>query len=103
MLINLGAGLPRNQYTQPVLEAETGEANGNADEDNEETTADDVQEPDDRQLLSLVIEELDERFPGEQGEAQIERILKTVKTEYDQAHAAHAAANGNAMDASEPK
>ncbi|KIX03218.1 uncharacterized protein Z518_06770 [Rhinocladiella mackenziei CBS 650.93] len=89
MLINLGVGLPRNQYSQAAAaETETGATNGDVEEGNEEAAAQEVQEPDDRQLLSLVIEELEERFPGEQGEAKMEKILQTMKAEFDRAHAA---------------
>lgn len=59
----------------------------------EEQAAEDAGEPDDRQLLSLIIEELEERFSGEEGEAKIEKILATMRTEYDRAQVT-AAANG---------
>ncbi|EXJ87747.1 hypothetical protein A1O1_04673 [Capronia coronata CBS 617.96] len=92
MLINLGIGLPRNQSSQPSAAAEDGE---------EENEAEEVQEPDDRQLLSIVIEELEDRFPGEEGEAKIEKILQTMRTEFNRAQAATKAneANGNGSEA----
>ncbi|KAK7892369.1 hypothetical protein LTR67_007465 [Exophiala xenobiotica] len=86
-LINLGVGLPRNQ---PASKPEGAD---DAMEVDEEQPAEDVEEPDDRQLLSLIVEELEERFSGEEGEAKIEKILNTMRTEYDRAHVT-AAANG---------
>ncbi|OQV03363.1 hypothetical protein CLAIMM_08414 [Cladophialophora immunda] len=52
-------------------------------------------ESDDRQFLSLVIEEMEERFSGEEGEAQVQQILETMREEYNRAHATHASANGD--------
>ena len=86
-LINLGVGLPRNQSA-----SKSDAPDGEMDVD-EEQAAEDVGEPDDRQLLSLIIEELEERFSGEEGEAKIEKILATMRTEYDRAQVT-AAANG---------
>ncbi|EXJ82853.1 hypothetical protein A1O3_06668 [Capronia epimyces CBS 606.96] len=98
MLINLGVGLPRNQISRPGADAE----NGEAAEADEEDAADEVQEPDDRQLLSIVIEELEDRFPGEEGEAKVEKILETMRTEFDRAQAvASEKANANAKNGTE--
>lgn len=93
MLINLGVGLPRTQYSQPAA----GAANG-ADGDEEQEEAEEVQEPDDRQLLSIVIEELEERFSGEEGEAKVEKILETMRAEFDKAQAS---ANGDGVNGNE--
>lgn len=106
MLINLGVGLPRNQSSKPGVNDESaaasnGEEEEAAGEEEEEEEEEEAQEPDDRSLLSLVIEEVEDRFPGEQGEAKIDRILETMRTEYDRAHAAHAAANGGATNISQ--
>ena len=86
MLVNLGVGLPRTQPTQITATTENGATNGETDEANGEPDAEEV-EPDDRQLLSLVIEELEERYAGEQGDAKIEKILKAMKTEFERAQA----------------
>ncbi|EXJ56372.1 uncharacterized protein A1O5_12639 [Cladophialophora psammophila CBS 110553] len=112
MLINLGLGLPRGQQQQQAaddnaqMEGVTGEGDdvdddddaAAADETNGQRTAEGEEEPldpDDRQFLSLVVEELEERFPGEEGEAQIQKILETMREEYNRAHAMHASSNGN--------
>lgn len=92
VLINLGVGLPRSQSSQPATEADGGEIEGDP-EDSEPPPGEEEQEIDDRQLLSLVIEELDERFAGDQGEAKIEKILQTMRTEFSRAQTT-AAANG---------
>lgn len=88
VLINLGIGLPRNQ--SPPKEAET---NGESEEPDEEAAEDAQEEPDDRQLLSLVIEEVDDRFPGDEGEDKIQKILETMRAEFDRA-SAKATTNG---------
>ncbi|KIX99971.1 uncharacterized protein Z520_04609 [Fonsecaea multimorphosa CBS 102226] len=110
-LINLGLGLPRGQQQQQNADEDdqaqdvNGEGDNNDDVD-DHAPADGVDgqipaegeeqpEPDDRQFLSLVIEELEERFPGEEGEAQVQQILETMREEYNRAHAAHASANGD--------
>ena len=86
-LINLGVGLPRTQSASKPDGAD------DEMEVDEEEAAEDAGEPDDRQLLSLIIEELEERFSGEEGEAKIEKILDTMRTEYERAQVT-VAANG---------
>ena len=100
MLVNLGVGLPRNLNTQASADTDTAAANGELGEANGDQAAEEVQESDDRQLLSLVIEELEERLPGEQGEAKVEKILQTMKTEFDRAQAR---TNPNGTNGAEPK
>ncbi|KAH0832593.1 hypothetical protein AYO21_06014 [Fonsecaea monophora] len=111
VLINLGLGLPRGQQLRQTTDgdeqAERVNGEGDGDEDDGGGDADvngvdgtaegdeEPQEPDDRQFLSLVIEELEERFPGEEGEAKIQQILETMREEYNRAHAANASTNGD--------
>ena len=94
MLVNLGIGLPRKQNPQAAADTDASLANGELEEIKGEQADEEGQESDDRQLLSLVIEELEERFPGEQGEAKAEQILQTMKTEFDRARA-HTKANSD--------
>ncbi|KIV79346.1 hypothetical protein PV11_06912 [Exophiala sideris] len=89
VLMNLGVGLPRKQPAPK--ESET---NGDSDEPNEDGAEDAQDEPDDRQLLSLVIEEVDDRFSGEQGEDKIQKIIETMRTEFDKATATTDGTNG---------
>ncbi|KEF61447.1 uncharacterized protein A1O9_03013 [Exophiala aquamarina CBS 119918] len=81
MLINLGVGAHRNGSQQKAGDAAPPSFNGNGEELGEEA-AEVEQEQDDRQLLSLVVEELEERFPGEEGEAMIDSILQIIKDAY---------------------
>ncbi|KAI1616701.1 hypothetical protein EDD36DRAFT_415587 [Exophiala viscosa] len=90
VLINLGVGLPRNQPTEKEAEI-----NGDAEEPNEEGAEDAQEEPDDRQLLSLVIEEVDDRFSGEQGEDKIQKVIETMRSEFDKAKATTNGTNGS--------
>jgi len=81
MLINLGVGIQRNGNQQKSDDASSPSINGNGEELGEET-AEAEQEQDDRQLLSLAVEELEERFPGEEGEAMVDNILQIMKDAY---------------------
>ncbi|OAP59254.1 hypothetical protein AYL99_06552 [Fonsecaea erecta] len=108
-LINLGLGLPRGQQRQKAADEDTQAQGVNGEGDHDDNDHDDdaaagqipveeeeePAEPDDRQFLSLVIEELEERFPGEEGEVQVQQILETMREEYNRAHATHASANGD--------
>ena len=115
LMVNLGVGLPRGQ--QPVNEDQTiNDGAGNGEDEkatrNEELPnaidegQDEPYQPSDMELLSCVIEELDDRYSGEEGREQIQKILETVREEYAQAHSVHASTNGaasgdaNAMDVS---
>ncbi|KIW23710.1 uncharacterized protein PV07_11889 [Cladophialophora immunda] len=108
VLINLGLGLPRGQQLATDENAPEERVNGEGDDINDDgvgadgvdgqIAAEGEEEPpesDDRQFLSLVIEEMEERFSGEEGEAQVQQILETMREEYNRAHATHASANGD--------
>ncbi|KAJ4518819.1 hypothetical protein HRR83_003894 [Exophiala dermatitidis] len=90
MLINLGAGLPKNRPSQPPAEGVGEEGAEGAQE---------TQESDDRQLLAVVIEELTDRFPDEDGEDTVGRILEIMQTEFDQAQASTNGNGTNGLDA----
>ena len=92
MVINLGIGTPRTATLSESVE-ETAPVNGD-EEENGERAEEEQHEPDDRQLLSLVVEELEERYPGEKGEAQIDKILQIMKDAFDLAMASTADRNG---------
>ena len=95
MLINLGIGTPRTAAARI-----SSDVNGEGEEN---TAAEEEQpEPDDRQLLSLVVEELEERYPGEEGEAQIDSILQIMRDAFDQAKASSAGQNGTAVNGEAP-
>lgn len=79
-LINLGVGLPTAQSTQKSVEAGDG-----MDVDGEGAGEDAAEEPDYRQMLSLIVEELEDRFPGDEGEAKIQKIFDTMRNEYQRA------------------
>lgn len=96
MLINLGIGTPR-----PTGQQVPAETNGEGDEE-EAAAGEEQPEPDDRQLLSLVVEELEERYPGEEGEAQIDTILQIMRDAFDQAKASGAVQNGTAVNGEAP-
>ncbi|KAL2434381.1 hypothetical protein ABEF95_005689 [Exophiala dermatitidis] len=87
MLINLGVGIPKNRPSQPAAEGDGGEG------------AEETQESDDRQLLAVVIEELTDRFPDEDGEDMVGRILEIMQTEFDQAQASTNGTGTNGLDA----
>lgn len=88
MLVNLGVGTPRNGNQPKVADAALPSVNGDGEEFGEDA-AEEEQEQDDHQLLSLVVEELEERFPGEEGEAMIDNILQILKDAYDQVQASN--------------
>ena len=95
MMVNLGIGTPRNQGAQTSTDAEA--MNGDAEEQAEGAEEEEEEAPpeaDDRQLLSLVIEELEERFAGDEGEEKINEILQTVRDEFDRAQSSIAGQNG---------
>ena len=86
-LINLGIGLQVSQSQDATAEQVNGEVNGDAttngdgikheEGENEEEEAEEGAESGLNQLLfSLVVEEADERFAGEVGDAQIDEILR---------------------------
>lgn len=79
-LINLGVGLPTNQPTQKCTEPDDG-----MDVDGEGAGEDSPEEPDYRQILSLIVEELEDRFSGDEGEARIQKIFDTMRIEYERA------------------
>lgn len=83
MLINLGVGAQSNGNQQKAGDAAPPSVNGNGEELGEEA-AEEEQEQDDRQLLSLVVEELEERFPGEEGETMVDKILQIMKDAYQE-------------------
>ena len=108
MMINLGVGLPRGyKVPQQPQDADVDDDVNDEEEDagganeageNEDQPAGEVMvlhEPDDTQILLVVVEELYERFPGEEGQEQIQKILETMKQEFDHAHSIHASANGH--------
>jgi hypothetical protein len=97
MMVNLGIGTARNQGAQTNADADAEAMNGDAEEEAEGAEGEDEEAPpeaDDRQLLSLVIEELEERFAGDEGEEKINEILQTVKDEFDRARSSVAGQNG---------
>jgi hypothetical protein len=53
-------------------------------------------QPSDMELLSCVIEELEERFPGDEGQERIQEIVQTIREEYERAQSIHASTNGDA-------
>ncbi|KAK5065256.1 hypothetical protein LTR84_001094 [Exophiala bonariae] len=84
MLINLGVGTQRSGSQQLNSGAAAPSVNGDGMA-HDEDMAEEEPEQDDRQLLSLVIEELDERFPGDEGSAKIDNILQVMKDSYNTA------------------
>lgn len=86
MLINLGVGRQRSGSQQTNSGAAAPSVNGDGDgEEPDEEMAEEEPEQDDRQLLSLVIEEFDERFPGDEGAAMIDDILHIMKESNEKA------------------
>lgn len=103
MLINLGAGTQRNGSQPKVADAALPSVNGDGDgEEVGEDAAEEEQEQDDRQLLSLVVEELEERFPGEEGEAIIDNILQIMKDAYEKVKASNGDQHGVATNGTSP-
>ena len=115
MMLNLGIGIARGgqpQQQEQISANGSRAVNGDAVETVEEETTngdneegepsteaaqlEDSYQPSDLELLACVIEDLDDRFPGEEGQEQLQVILETIRGEYDKAHAAHASTNGNA-------
>lgn len=97
-IINLGIGTPRKTpQEEPVEEAAS--VNGAGEQSEEAMEEEEVShEPDDRQLLSLVVEELEERYPGDEGEAQIDKILQIMRDAFDQAKASTTEQNGTMVN-----
>ncbi len=103
MITNLGLGLPRGQQVQQSLNGSQ-HVNGDAVEatgEGEQTTmAGEDQEQSFQlpgiELLRCVIEEWDSRFPGDEGQEQLQKILETLGEEYELVHATHATTNGGA-------
>ncbi|KIW12539.1 hypothetical protein PV08_09816 [Exophiala spinifera] len=79
-LINLGVGLSTAQSTQKSVENSDG-----MDVDGDGAGEDAPEEPDYRQMLSLIVEELDDRFSGDEGESKIQKIFDTMRSEYERA------------------
>lgn len=110
MFVNLGVGTPKSLLPQgPVAdedpEAEAEAVNG-ADEGHqgmptdEEQVDEEMEDADphssyDRQLVPILVEEFEERFPGGQSEETVEEILKTIRESYDQAMASTTTRNGS--------
>jgi hypothetical protein len=101
MLINLGVGAQRNGSQPKGADAALPSVNGDGEELGEDA-AEEEQEQDDRQLLSLVVEELEERFPGEEGEAIIDNILQIMKDAYDNVKASNGDQHGAATNGTSP-
>lgn len=91
MLINLGVGTQRSGSQQATSGAAPS-VNGDGKEHDEEM-AEEEPEGDDRQLLSLVVEELEERFPGDEGSAVIDNIVQIMKDSYETARTTNGAAH----------
>ncbi|KIW65945.1 hypothetical protein PV04_08158 [Phialophora macrospora] len=118
MMINLGVGLARGYEQQPFMNGdqdnvntvsssiESAAANENAgtsgdeEQPNPEGQEDEAAyQPSDLELLSCVVEELDDRFPGDEGQEQIQKIVQTIREEYERAQSKHASTNGDAVGA----
>jgi hypothetical protein len=115
MMVNLGVGLARGYEQQPLMNGDQdGDVNAVSDSI-ESTTANDntgtseeheqpspvgqdeaEYQPSDMELLSCVIEELEERFPGDDGQERIQKIVQTIREEYERAQSIHASTNGDA-------
>lgn len=110
MTINLGVGLSKSQQVQQsvngsqhvngdAVNAEE-ETAANADDDGKSSSAQEGQEdpyqPSDMELLACVIEEVDDRYPGDEGQEQLEKISETIREEYRRAQSIHADSNGDA-------
>jgi hypothetical protein len=114
MMINLGIGIARGQPEQQYAN-DSHNVNSEAVESMEEAAAmedgvgangdeepekigegpEEAYQPSDMELFSCVIEDLDDRFPGEEGQAQIQKLLETMRKEYDRAHSIYASMNGD--------
>ncbi|RVX67674.1 hypothetical protein B0A52_07797 [Exophiala mesophila] len=105
MLVNLGIGTPKSllpQGSAPGEDAETDVVNGDDAENltNEEPADEEMEDADphtsyDRQLVPILVEEFEERFPGDQSEQTVEEILNTIRESYDQAMASTTTRNGS--------
>ena len=92
-IINLGIGLPRLQSAATNGDADTMDADGANGSNEEDTTTEDtnqdqpvaieeIDEADEataRHILALVIDSLDNRFTGDEGDEKIEGIIKAVR------------------------
>ncbi|KAJ9610275.1 hypothetical protein H2200_005052 [Cladophialophora chaetospira] len=110
MAINLGVGLGKRQQVQQSVNAsqhtngdvaeEEGEGTGAADDQEQENPAqeeqDELYQPSDTELLTCVIEEWEDRYPGEEGQEQLQKISETIREEYQRAQSTHATTNGGA-------
>jgi hypothetical protein len=120
MIVNLGLGLPRPREGQeqqltngddPAAEESIeqpdrhdGSAGSNPAAEEDGTVMEDAQQEvppwrDDTWVLDNVVEELGERFPGEEGREQIHKIFQTMKDEFDRAESKHTTVNGNGLRA----
>ncbi|EXJ57329.1 hypothetical protein A1O7_07676 [Cladophialophora yegresii CBS 114405] len=117
MMINLGVGLRTGYEQQPSTNGDrdgnngaiSGTAESASGNENAGTSGDEEQhdpagggneaayQPSDVELLSCVIEEFEDRFPGEEGQGQIQKIVQLIRDEYERAHSKHAATNGDAL------
>lgn len=113
MFVNLGVGAPKSLLPQgPVAdedpEPEAEAVNGADDDDTghqgmsteEEQVDEEMEDADphssyDRQLVPILVEEFEERFPGGQSEETVEEILNTIRESYDQAMASTTTRNGS--------
>lgn len=112
-MINIGIGLPRGQAKQQLVNG-NGHVNGDAIGDEEDATQYDESgaagdegdvEPTadaepfvsaDYSLIPAIIEEFGERFPGEEGQEQVQKILDTIREEYELAQNVQDSTNGDA-------
>ncbi|ETI25632.1 hypothetical protein G647_02406 [Cladophialophora carrionii CBS 160.54] len=117
MMVNLGVGLARGYEQQPSanggrdgdMKAVSGTAESTSGNENAGTSGDEEQhepvgegdeaayQPSDMELLSCVIEEFEDRFPGDEGQEQIQKIVQLIRDEYQSAQTKHAATNGDAL------
>jgi hypothetical protein len=98
-ILNLGIGLPKAQQQQDNTSGEA-EVNGDgdvpADDEEQAQPAEETSEgTPDVDLLSCAVHNLYERFPGDEGQEQIQKIIDTMKEEYEQALAKEAHTNGD--------
>lgn len=119
MLVNLGIGIPKKLLPQTSIaaseEPEAEPTNGADDEAHEEETVvkeegdedEEMEEADphssyDRQMIPVLVEELEDRFPGGESESKIEEILQTLRNSYNLVTAADAGKNGAGTNGTGP-
>lgn len=114
-MLNLGVGLPREPAKQQLVNGNghvNGDMVGDEEEEEDATQYDDSGAIDDGgdveatadaesfvsadyYLVPLIIEEFGERFPGEEGQQQVQRILDTIREEYERAQELQDPTNGD--------